>query len=186
MTDTLDLGPLAVLVGSWRGESGHDVAPEPDGVENNDYYETLVFTEVGDVSNAEEQTLGIVQYEQVVRRKTNDNLLHHQIGYWTWDAQANTVCNSFTIGRRVAVLAGGTANTEGSATVFSVEAQKGSEDWGIIESGFMRDKASTESYKLSLSVKDDVLSYDQLILVNIYGQKQFEHTDKNALTRISE
>ena len=33
----IDYGPLAGLIGVWKGDKGLDVAPEPDGTENNPY-----------------------------------------------------------------------------------------------------------------------------------------------------
>ena len=38
--DGVDYGPLAALVGTWKGAKGVDRAPEPDGEERNPYYET--------------------------------------------------------------------------------------------------------------------------------------------------
>ena len=112
MSDTIiegiDYGPLACLVGVWKGDAGTDVSPEPDGDEVNPYYETLVFEAAGDVTNAEEQTLAIVRYHQVVTRKSNDEVFHDQIGYWTWDSASGTIAQSVNIPRVVAVLAGGT------------------------------------------------------------------------------
>ena len=49
-------------------------------------YETITFEAAGDVTNAERQTLAVVRYHQVVRRKSNDEVFHDQVGYWTWDA----------------------------------------------------------------------------------------------------
>ncbi len=49
----VDYGPLAGLIGVWKGDKGLDVAPEPDGSENNPYHETITFTAIGDVTNAE-------------------------------------------------------------------------------------------------------------------------------------
>ena len=77
-----ELGPLAVLLGKWQGESGEDIAPEPDGTEENAYYETLEFKAVPDVDNAEEQTLTTLQYEQYVIRKSAVN----KIGVGTLNA----------------------------------------------------------------------------------------------------
>jgi hypothetical protein len=37
----IDYGPLTGLIGSWKGDEGMDVAPEPDGKEESPYYETL-------------------------------------------------------------------------------------------------------------------------------------------------
>ena len=70
MSDSVDYGPLACLVGVWKGSDGMDVAPEPDDDEHNPYYETLVFEAAGDVTNAEEQVLSVLRYHQEVRRKS--------------------------------------------------------------------------------------------------------------------
>ena len=107
--DGVDYGPLAVLVGTWKGDKGVDVAPEPDGDERNPFYETIVFEAAGDVTNAEEQTLAIVRYHQVVTRKSNDEVFHDQIGYWLWDASNNGIVETFVIPRGVGVAAEGTA-----------------------------------------------------------------------------
>ncbi len=146
------VGPLVLLLGKWRGGSGVDIAPEPGGVEENAFYETLEFKLVGDVSNAEEQDLGIVQYEQVVRRKRDDKLIHHQLGYWTWDAESQTICNGFTIPRRVSVLAGGSVEYIDSKMMIFVEAENGSDTWGITEAAFMKEKATTKTFSQTLEV----------------------------------
>lgn len=177
------VGPLALLLGKWEGEAGKDIAPEPDGVEDNLYYETLEFKLVGDVSNAEEQDLGIVQYEQVVRRKRDDKLIHHQLGYWTWDAQSQTICNGFTIPRRVSVLAGGSVEYVNNKVMIFVEAENGSDTWGITEAAFMREKANTKSFSQTLEIDGSKLSYQQTTIVDIYGGADFEHTDENTLTK---
>jgi hypothetical protein len=185
MTSSIsDLGPLAVLLGKWQGDSGEDIAPEPDGIEENAYYETLEFKAVPDVDNAEEQTLKTVQYEQLVQRKRDNKVIHHQLGYWTWDEDAKVVCNGFTIARRVAVLAGGKVDNSSHQTSFSVSAQKGNTNWGIIEAEFMNQKASTKSFEQVLTVEGDTLNYQQTMLVDIYEKKQFEHTDTNTLHRV--
>ena len=31
----VDYGPLAGLIGSWSGDKGTDIAPDPDGTETN-------------------------------------------------------------------------------------------------------------------------------------------------------
>ncbi|WP_461518449.1 hypothetical protein [Porticoccus sp.] len=65
-------GPLASIIDTWKGDSGMDVAPESDGIEQNPYYETLICEAAGDVKNAETQQLWVVRYRQEVRRKSND------------------------------------------------------------------------------------------------------------------
>ena len=50
-----ECGPLTSLIGTWKGESGMDVAPEPDGIVQNPYYETLVCEAAGNLKNAKMQ-----------------------------------------------------------------------------------------------------------------------------------
>ncbi len=180
----VDYGPLAVLIGTWEGAKGIDIAPEPDGTEENPYYETIVFEAAGDVTNAESQTLAIVRYHQVVRRKSNDEVFHDQIGYWTWDPATQTISQSLDIPRVVAVLAGGTFEGEvtGSEVTLAVRAKKDDPDWGILESPFMRDHASTRAFEHRLEVRGDQMKYAETTSLHIYG-RDFEHTDTNELTR---
>jgi hypothetical protein len=110
--DDVDYGPLNQLIGVWRGDKGVDIAPEPDGAENNPYYETIAFTAASDVTNAESQTLAAIHYRQIVQRKSNDKVFHDETGYWMWDAQAGIIMHSLTIPRAVSVLAGGIYNGE--------------------------------------------------------------------------
>ena len=64
------LGPLAGLLGVWKGDKGLDVAPEKAGPDENPFHETITFEAVpGPVENAETQVLGCVRYVQVVQRK---------------------------------------------------------------------------------------------------------------------
>jgi len=184
--ELIDYGPLAALIGTWEGDKGMDVAPEPGGTENCPYYETIVFEAAGDVTNAQAQTLAIVSYHQVVTRKSNDQVFHDQVGYWTWDPATRTIAQSVNIPRVVAVLAGGTfADTaEGSPTVLDVRAKKGDPDWGIIESPFMRDHASTLAFSHHVEVSGARMTYSETTVLNIYGRR-FDHTDANELTRTS-
>lgn len=184
MEEIKDIGPLKGLLGKWQGSKGRDVAPEPGDVERNEYYETLEFRLIGDVENALEQELIMVHYELIARRVENDELLHHQTGYWTWDANDNSVCNSFVIGRRVSVIAMGEVVQEGDTLVFSVSANKSDSHPSISESPFMLKKASTQSFSMRMILNGDQLSYQQETLVDIYGQKAFQHTDENTLNRI--
>ena len=67
MTDTKveDYGPLTGLIGTWEGDKGMDVAPEPDGTENNPYYETITFEAIGELTNAESQCLAGIHYHRL-------------------------------------------------------------------------------------------------------------------------
>lgn len=181
----LDFGPLTALIGNWKGDKGLDVAPEPDGSEENPYYETLTFEPVGDVTNAERQTLVVIRYLQVVYRKSDNQAFHNETGYWMWDAETQTVMHSLVIPRAVCVLAGGKVTASGGpseAITLEVAARLDDPDWGIIQSPFMRDQARTVEFRHKIQVDGNKLSYAETTVVDIYGKK-FDHTDENELTR---
>lgn len=183
MTD-VNYGPLAALIGTWEGDNGMDVAPEPDGTEHNPYYETITFEAGGDVYNAEKQHLAVVPYKQVVKRKSDNVVFHHQMGYWLYDMDAGTVMQSITIPRGVCVLAGGTASTDSDGkTVLQVSANAGAADWGVLQSPFMESNAKTTGFSHKLTVDGDELAYGETTKLDIYG-KAFDHTDGNTLKRI--
>jgi len=181
----VDFGPLAALVGVWKGDKGVDIAPEPDGVETSPYYETITFMAVGDVDNAESQNLAAVHYRQIVQRKSNDEVFHDETGYWLWDARDKVVMQTLTIPRGVSVIAGGnhpgTTNADGSI-VLDVAAAEDNPDWQIIQAPFMRDNARTTKFHHVINVNAGRLSYFETTTVAIYG-RIFDHTDQNVLTR---
>lgn len=182
--DGVDYGPLALLVGEWSGDEGVDLAPEPDGDETNPYYETLSIEAGGSLSNAEEQNLAMLRYHQVVKRKSNDEVFHDEVGYWIWDAAAKTVMLSMTIPRAVCVLAGGTGTEDPDGRMMiDVNAKLDDDKWKIIESPFMAEKASTLGFHRRVYVDHDTLTYRQTSMLQIYGQP-FEHTDENTLKRV--
>ncbi len=184
-TIQIDYGPLTGLIGDWHGQKGVDIAPDPDGEEKNLYYESLAFTEVGEVVNAETQKLAVLRYQQKVHHLANDKVFHDETGYWIWDADRETIMHSLQIPRAVSVMAGGiwrqTVQKQ-NEIVINVAARADDQDWGIIQSPFMRDNAKTEEFNRQLIIADDRLSYTQTTVLDIYG-KQFKHTDQNELQR---
>lgn len=184
--DGIDYGPLAFLVGRWKGDKGMDKSPESDGTtEENPYYEELLFEAAGDVDNADKQYLTIVRYHQKVYRKSNDEQFHDQVGYWLWDAAENTVMHTISIPRGVTLVAGGSfdpASIKGNSALLRVTSEEGG-DWGIAQSPFMRDNASTKAFKMNLKVDGDKISYSQTTYLDIYG-RDFDHTDRSSLVRV--
>ena len=181
--ENVDYGPLAGLIGTWEGGKGVDIAPEPDGAENNPYYETIVFSAIGDVDNAESQVIAALHYRQIVRRKSTDKVFHDETGYWMWDAEARVIMHSLTIPRAVSVLAGGTHDgrqDQDGSVVLEVSANIDHKDWQIIQSPFMRDNARTTAFHHRITVRDGLLSYSETTTIKIYG-RVFEHTDENEL-----
>lgn len=184
-SNAVDYGPLQSLIGVWRGDRGMDIAPDPDGTEENPYYETIVFQAIGDVTNAEQQTLAALRYHQEVRRKSDDKVFHDQTGYWMWDKPGKVIMQSLVIPRGVALLAGGVCEAPSSSdseVVINVIAKLDDPDWGIIQSPFMRDNARTLEFSHNIVINNDKLTYSERTLVDIY-HSQFEHTDGNALAR---
>lgn len=182
-----DYGPLAVLVGVWQGDKGVDRSPESDGEERNPYYEVISFETAGDVTNAEEQTLSVVRYHQVVSRKSNDEVFHDQVGYWLWDPADNTIVETFTIPRGVAVVAGGTLSSPASLDeelVFSVTAEAGADEFGIAQAAFMFRQARTIAFSHTLTVHGDTMTYSESTVLDIYDKKSFDHSDVNTLRRV--
>lgn len=180
---SVDYGPLERLIGVWEGDKGLDVAPEPDGTEHNPYFETITYTAIGDVTNAESQVLSALHYHQIVSRKSNGEVFHNETGYWMWDPKTGTIMHSLTIPRGVCLLAGGKAidagNSDGGTTI-EVAAELGDGPWQIIQSPFMKENARTTSFRQRITVQDGKMSYSETTMVNIYG-KTFEHTDENEL-----
>ena len=75
----IDYGPLTKLIGTWKGDKGTDIAPDPDEEkEVNVFYETIVYTGIGTVTNAEEQTLAAVHYVLNINRIGDNAPIHHQ------------------------------------------------------------------------------------------------------------
>lgn len=186
--DGVDYGPLAVLIGKWFGDKGVDRVPEPDGEERNAYHEVIEFSAIGDVTNAEKQTLAIVRYHQVVSRKSNDEVFHDQIGYWTWDSSSNALVQTFIIPRGVAVVAEGVlapANSPDEPLKFSVRASEASGLPEIAQSSFMQQNARTTAFSIDMEVQGDTLKYTQTTVLDIYGRSALDHTDLNTLQRQS-
>jgi len=180
----IDYGPLESLIGKWTGDKGLDIAPEPDGSEENPYFETITFTAAGDVSNAGSQVLSVVHYRQIVQRKSDQQIFHDQTGYWLWDAKQSIIMQSIVIPRAVCVLAGANyrqqKNTEGQL-ILNVSAAIDNPNWGILQSPFMQQKARTTAFEHQIVVGNGQLFYAETTMLDIYG-KIFEHTDTNKLT----
>ena len=178
----VDYGPLTNLIGSWEGDKGLDVAPEPDGSAESPFYETIDFTACGTAENAESQELAVIRYPQIVSRKSNGEVFHDQTGYWMWDPSTRVVMQSLAIPRAVCVLAGGGAAETDGETTLEVHAAMDDRNWGVIQSPFMRDNARTVRFSHKLTVGSDSITYSETTVLEIYGRK-FEHTDANELHR---
>jgi len=170
----LDFGPIAGLVGHWQGDKGVDVAPGKEAPVVAPYFETIKVTVVGDVTNAGAQKLAVLSYHQEVFRKADGKKFHDQIGYWIYDATTKEVHHTISIPRAVTLVASGKEAKDGSITV-STSSEIG-------QSKFMSDNAKTTQFDMTVTIKEDSLSYSMTTHLDIYG-KAFPHTDVNVLTR---
>ncbi len=183
--DGVDYGPLAQLLGKWIGEKGMDIAPDANAdPDNSAYSDELTFTVSGPAENAEEQQLVSVKYHHVVRKRENGLIFHDQIGHWIYEPSTKLVMHSLSIPRAVCLLAGGTVKIDGDETIFDVESKAGSETFGIQQSPFMADKATTKSFHMLMSVEGNCLEYEETTMLHIYG-KDFEHVDSSRLLKVT-
>ena len=176
-------GPLTPLIGRWVGSKGVDISPEVEGEENNEFYETIEFTPAGRVVNAEEEEIFSLHYRQLVFRISDDKKIHDQTGYWMWSLTEDRIMHGYSIPRGLSVLAVGEYTQSAGTTEINVAATANGEDGGgIVESIFLADKAKTRSFSQSIQVGEFDLSYQQTMLLEIYG-RQFEHTDRSHLRK---
>ncbi|MEZ5559989.1 MAG: heme-binding beta-barrel domain-containing protein [Pseudomonadales bacterium] len=178
------LGPLKHLVGDWEGDKGSDVAPADDrGVERNAYRERMSFVPIGEVANHEQRLHGL-RYATTAWRHGETSAFHEELGYWLWDPHDLQVLRCFVVPRGITVIAGGTAAQD--ATDFELEANLGSETYGICSNRFLDREFKTVRYELRITVHDaDTFSYEedtQLLLRD--REDLFHHRDANTLRRV--
>ena len=138
------------------------------------------------MTNAEKQTLSVVRYHQVVSRKSNDEVFHDQVGYWLWDPADDTIVETFTIPRGVAVVAGGKLGQPSDLTqelVFTVSASADSQEFGIAQAAFMFRQAKTTAFTHTITVTGDSMRYTESTILDIYGKQSYDHKDVNTLQR---
>jgi hypothetical protein len=179
----IDYGPLTQLIGKWEGTKGVDVSPEEIGEEVNQYKEELIFEGVGEVSNAEKQNLVALFYHQKVIRISDNKLIHHETGHYSWDSENETIMKSFSIPRGIAVCAGGTLTNKQNQLALTVNAASDNDNWKIVQSPFMQQNALTKNYLFNLVLEDGKLIYSQTMTLDIFS-KSFNHTDKNTLLKV--
>ena len=88
--------------------------------------------------------------------------------------------HSLAIPRGVVVLAGGKAVIGDKKIIVSTE---GDARWGVTQSPFMDENAKTESYTQTVVIDGNQLSYQQTMVLSIYGSS-FDHTDESVLVRV--
>ena len=179
-----NLGPLAALAGVWEGERGVDLHPESYGPLSEPYREHYELQPTDPQTNGPQLFYGL-RYRTFIRRPTEAKAFHDQVGFWLWEPATGAVILTLAIPRGQTAMAGGHAAPD--ARGFSVRAERGSAQFGILTNPFLDGAFQTLSFEMTITVHDDGdWSYAQDSVLQIQGRdKPFHHTDNNRLRRIA-
>jgi hypothetical protein len=186
MSDLNDLskwGPLAGLAGDWEGDRGLDVSfhNAASRVNETKFHERATFAPFGPVQNGAQSLYGL-DYRMSAWRLGEEAAFHTEVGYWLWDAAAGQVLRCFMVPRGTTVLAGGTARPD--ATRFFLEANVGSETYGILSNVYLAARARTTRYTCEVIVEGDTFQYDSRTTYVHATGGVIAHTDRNTLRRL--
>jgi hypothetical protein len=185
MTNPELWGPLAGLAGEWAGDQGLDVSFHNATGRSTEtkYREHVTFAPFGPVDNGSQQLYGL-DYRMAAWRAGEPNPFHTEIGYWLWEAATGHVMRCFMVPRGTTLLAGGTAKADDVS--FSLEANVGSEVYGILSNHYLAAHARTIKYRCVVSVNDGTFSYDSCTTYVHAVGGEIAHTDRNTLRRVAE
>ena len=177
------LGPLAGLAGTWEGSKGLDVSYHNEDSEVGDtpYRERVTLSPFGPVDNGKQRLFGL-DYRMSAWRTNEENPFHTEIGYWLWDAEGGHVLRCFMVPRGTTVLAGGVALP--SDSTFAVEANVGSETYGILSNLYLAERARTTKYTCKIVGGRDTFSYESCTTYVHGTGGTIAHTDRNTLRRV--
>jgi hypothetical protein len=179
------LGPLAGLIGTWEGDQGLDIAFQHSKGEIGEtpFRERATFAPFGPVDNGTQCLYGL-DYRMAAWRGDEADPFHTEIGYWLYDASDGQVMRCFMVPRGSTILAGGPARPD--ATTFTMQAQVGSETYGILSNTYLASAARTTLYQVTVTVEGDTFSYRQVTTIE-HGKltEPLEHIDSNTLHRVA-
>jgi hypothetical protein len=179
-----ELGPLFPLVGTWEGESGLDVAfsHEKGEVLETPFFERVTFNSFGPVDNGSQVLFGL-DYRMAAWKDRNDDPFHTEVGYWLWDGAAGQVMRCFMVPRGVVSIAGGSASA--SSTSFTMRAEAGTGDYGILQNLYLMGAAKTTAYEVKITIGHDTWTYAETTVLEMNElDKSLDHTDSNTLKRV--
>ncbi|HUC05767.1 MAG TPA: heme-binding beta-barrel domain-containing protein [Acidimicrobiales bacterium] len=180
-------GPLARLAGVWEGNKGEDIAysNERGTIATTPYREHTELKPFGPVENGTQVLYGL-DYRMAAWRGEEENPFHTEVGYWLWDAADQQVMRCFMVPRGSVLIAGGPA--EAGATKFTMEAEVGSESYGILSNKFLAASARSIFYEVHVDLSvDDEYTYEELTVIeHAKLTERMRHTDKNTLHRIAD
>ena len=178
-----NLGPLAPLAGVWEGDSGMDISRVQSEEKETKYREKVIFEPLGPVKNGPQLLYGL-RYSMTAWRLGEDDAFHEELGYWLWDAGNKQVLRCFMVPRGVLINAGGESDEDSKS--FHLEADVGSETYGIMSNKFLDETYKTMKYVLNVTIHDDgKYSYkeDTQLWIPV-NEAIFHHTDKNTLIKV--
>ena len=184
MSDSINkhLGPLAALAGTWEGDAGLDISRIKSKKKETKYRERCVFEPLGPVNNGPQALYGL-RYSMTAWRLGEQDPFHEELGYWLWDGDRKQVLRCFMVPRGVLVNAGGDA--EKDSKHFHLEAEVGSETYGILSNQYLDETYKTKKYILDVDIRDGNFSYKENTQLWIPIDKAiFDHTDQNVLQRV--
>ena len=178
-----NLGPLAPLVGIWESDSGIDTSRIHSKETVTKYREKAVFEFVGPVNNGPQELYGL-RYSMTAWPLDSAEAFHEELGYWLWDKENGQVLKTLMVPRGVTVNAGGCVNEDSKS--FHLEAECGSETYGIMSNKFLDETYKTRKYVLDVTIHDDGrFSYKQDTQLWIpINEAIFHHTDENTLEKV--
>ncbi|HEY4394230.1 MAG TPA: heme-binding beta-barrel domain-containing protein [Polyangia bacterium] len=183
MSDMTNWGPLGGLAGEWEGERGLDVSFHnvAGRVNETKFRERATFAPFGPVQNGAQSLYGL-DYRMFAWRLGEDAAFHTEVGYWLWDAADGQILRCFMVPRGTTVLAGGAARPDD--TRFFLEANLGSESYGILSNRFLAERARTTRYTCEVVVEGDIFQYDSRTTYLHAQGGVIAHTDRNTLRRL--
>ena len=179
-----NLGPLAPLAGIWESDKGIDTSRVHGEDKITKFREKLTFEPLGPVNNGPQALYGL-RYSTTCWRHGEDDPFHEELGYWLWDKDRNQVMRCFMVPRGVLINAGGYVKE--NAKTFHLEAELGSQTYGVLSNRYLDDSYKTKRYWLDVTVNDDgsFSYYEDTELWIPIKQEIFHHTDENTLTKTS-
>jgi hypothetical protein len=179
-----ELGPLAPLIGHWRGNEGLDDAFvwARRRVEQVGFREEAIFVPAGPAHNGA-QELYRLDYRTTAWRLDEDEPFHTEIGYWFWDPEHELVMRGLVTPRGIVTLAGGTACPVD--TTITVRAEQSSGSFGILSNPYLTKTAQTTEFRVTVDLSvPDRFSYDQqTYMLQPWTDDRYCHRDRNTLTR---
>jgi len=174
---------LAPLAGIWESNQGLDTSRIHGEETITKFREKIVFEPLGPVTNGPQELYGL-RYSTVCWPLEKEDPFHEELGYWLWDEKQKQVLRSFLVPRGVLVNAGG--YVEADSRSFHLEAEIGSETYGILSNRYLHDSYKTKRYVLDVTIQDDgKFSYEEDTQLWIpVKQEIFHHIDKNTLEKI--